>query len=61
MGNLFFQVGDSMRLGWTLVDPAVYKAIADENFSLQALKNIWRRQNARQGPPRRMAGPSPNS
>lgn len=41
MGNLFFQVGDSMCLGWSLVEPAIYKAIADENFTLQALKNIW--------------------
>jgi hypothetical protein len=40
-GNLFFQVSDPMCLGWSLVEPAMYKAIADENFTLQALKNMF--------------------
>jgi len=41
MGNLFFLVSDPMALGWSLVEPAMYKAIADDDFSLDVCKKMF--------------------
>ena len=41
MGIMFFQVSDPMAIGWSLVEPAMYKAIADEDFSLNICKKMF--------------------
>ena len=42
LGNLFFLVGDTQAMGWSLVSPAMAKCIKDDNFTVENCKNLWR-------------------
>lgn len=41
IGNLFFLISDNMALGWAMVEPAIYSAIADETFTVEHCKRMF--------------------
>lgn len=42
VGNLFFLISDNMALGWAIVEPAIYDAIADDFFTLEHCKRMFK-------------------
>lgn len=42
IGNLFFLISDNMALGWAMVEPAIYSAIADDTFTVEHCKRMFR-------------------
>lgn len=41
IGNLFFLISDNMALGWAMVEPAMYQAIADDTFTVEHCKRMF--------------------
>lgn len=42
IGNLFFQISDSQGIGPYIAEPAIYEALEDDEFSLEACKHLFR-------------------
>ena len=42
LGNLLFLVADTQAMGWWTAEPAMKQALADETFSLEQCKRMWR-------------------
>jgi hypothetical protein len=41
-GNLFFLVADTQGMGWWTAEPAMKQAFADDTFTLEQLKRMWK-------------------
>ena len=42
IGNLFFQISDPQGIGPYIAEPALYEALGDEAFTLEACKHLFR-------------------
>lgn len=42
LGNLFFLVADTQAMGWWTAEPAMKFALADETFTVEHCKRMWK-------------------